>query len=118
MRAPSLLALLLAMFVAAAVVACCWHQRRPPPYPLEPAAASKDMGQRAYDHVQRLVAIGPRHTGSPGWHRATAYIKQELKKLGLTPQRDRWLHPIEKLSFENIWVTFPGKSKDRLLLAC
>lgn len=107
------------MAVAAiAVATCCLHRGRHPIGQLHPAAASKDMGQRARDHVARLVAIGPRHTGSPGWYRAIAYIKQELKKLGLTPERDRWVHRIENITFENIWVTFPGRSKDQLVIAC
>ena len=117
MAAKSLPAVLLCVF-GVAVATCCWHQRQQPMVIPKPAAASKDIGRHAYDHVRKLVALGPRHTGSPGWYRATAYIKQELKKLGLTPQRDRWVHPIEKLTFENIWVTFPGKTKDRLILAC
>ncbi len=117
MALKSLPAILLCVF-GVTVATCCWHQRQQPVIAPKPAAVSKDLGQHAYDHVAALVALGPRHTGSPGWYRATAYIKQELKKLGLTPKRDRWEHPIEKLTFENIWVTFPGKSKDRLILAC
>jgi len=109
---------LLGLLATATVVTCCSHRGRPQIRQLHPAAASKDIGQRAHDHVARLVSLGPRHTGSPGWYRAIAYIKQELGKLGLTPEKDRWVHRIENITFENIWVTFPGKSKDQLLIAC
>ena len=85
----------------------------PPPY-----LAPKDIGRRAYDHVSKLVAMGPRHTGSLGWHLSIAYIKQEIEKLGLQYHRDRWTDPDENLTFENIWVTFKGRSDDRILLAC
>jgi glutaminyl-peptide cyclotransferase len=122
MRPKSSVTVLLGLLAAAGIATCCWHRGRPPAPPpvgrLEPAAAAKDLGARAYGHVARLVSFGPRHTGSPGWYRAIAYIKQELNKLGLKPERDRWVHPIENITFENIWVTFPGKTKERLVIAC
>lgn len=121
MRIQHSLTILLGLVAAIAVGTCCWHQGRsrgPQPPRLRPAAASKDIGQRAYDHVAQLVSLGPRHTGSPGWYRAIAYIKQALKDLGLRPEQDRWVHAIENITFENIWVTFPGRSRDRLVLAC
>ncbi len=110
--------MLLPLLAMASTVTGCWQRGIPPDHQLQAAAASKQIGQRAYDHVARLVAFGPRHTGSPGWYQAVAYIKQELRKLGLTPERDRWVHAIENITFENIWVTFPGQSKDRVVIAC
>lgn len=121
MRPKSSATVLLGVLAAAGIATCCWHRGRYPEIPvgqLQPAAAAKDMGSVAYGHVAKLVGFGPRHTGSPGWHLAIAYIKQELKKLGLEPERDRWVHAIEKITFENIWVTFEGTSKDRLVIAC
>jgi hypothetical protein len=39
--------------------------------------------ERAYDDVRRLVAIGPRTSGSDGAARAREYLRGELEKLGL-----------------------------------
>lgn len=75
-----------------------------------------DVGARAYEHVARLVSFGGRHTGSPGWQRSLDYIAAEIVRLGLRPVRDRWIDQREKLVFENISVTLPGRSSTRIVI--
>jgi hypothetical protein len=41
---------------------------------------------RAWAHLERLVAIGPRPAGSPALRQARAYITRELASIGLTVQ--------------------------------
>ena len=83
---------------------------------LEPAAVPADLGERAYEHVAALVAFGPRDLGSRGWKNGLEYIAGQLRDMGLDPVRDRWTDPVEKLNFENISVTLPGESRDRIVI--
>ena len=55
------------------------------------AAATAFDGQIAFRHLEHLaVTIGPRPTGSPGEHKAAAYIAGVLKRLGLKVTRQRF----------------------------
>ena len=83
---------------------------------LQAAVVSEDLGQRAYEHVKRLVAYGPRDVGSRGWKNGLEYIADQLRAMGLNPIRDRWTDPEEKINFENISVTLAGEDKDRIVI--
>jgi hypothetical protein len=83
---------------------------------LEPAEVPGDLGERAYSHVERLVGYGPRDVGSQGWKNSLEYIADQLRELGLDPVRHRFTDPEEDLDFENISVTFPGESQDRIVI--
>jgi len=48
-----------------------------------PATPPAFDGQRAFEHVKQLVAIGPRVAGSPGAQKAREYITRELSALDL-----------------------------------
>jgi hypothetical protein len=113
--------------VGAALLAatCCAPPRPAPglttvmPTPqLERVPVADDLGQRAYEHVAALVDFGPRYTGSPGWRQALDYLAGVLRRCGLEPVRDRWTDPRFGLTFENVHVTLPGRSRHRILLAC
>ncbi len=94
-----------------------WQDRVPmPPLTRQPAPA--DLGQQAFAHVEKLVAMGPRHAGTKGWQKSVDYIAAELARLGLAVQRDRWTEPDERVEFENLVATLPGSSRDRILIAC
>jgi hypothetical protein len=62
------------MLSVAAALACA---------PAQPPAPPAFDGQRAFEHVRQLVAIGPRVAGSPGAQKARDYISKELSALGL-----------------------------------
>lgn len=111
---------LLPFAACAALAATCRHDPPPAPAPPRPASelAPAGLGERAYEHVAALVALGPRHPGSPGWAQAVDYIAAELRELGLEPKRDRWTDPAENLAFENISAVIPGRSPDRILIGC
>ena len=76
----------------------------------------KDLGKRAYKHVARLVACGPRTPGSQARANAADYICAHIKALGLQPIREAWNDKKEKLRFENIRVVLPGRSDKTLLV--
>ena len=78
--------------------------------------------ERAWGHLQALVAIGPRVTGSEESVRARAYILDQLSKLDLrveTHAATVRLSPGSKvgLPVENLIAVIPGASADLVILA-
>ena len=74
-------------------------------------------GQRAFQHVSNLVAIGPRTAGTDGNHRAQDYILGQLKGFGC-PVDTGAFHtptPIGDVEMKNIVVKIPGASPDIIL---
>ena len=57
-------------------------------------------GQRAMEHVRRMVDSGPRPAGSAELTLAGDYILGEIRKLGLEPHEDVWTE--EEITFRNI----------------
>ncbi|MGK0351676.1 MAG: acetylornithine deacetylase/succinyl-diaminopimelate desuccinylase-like protein, partial [Planctomycetota bacterium] len=86
--------------------------------PMEPQTVPSYFGEKAFLHVQSLVAMGPRYFGQPGWSKQLTYIEQQLKKAGIATKRDTWTDRRELITFSNISATIPGKSKQRIVLAC
>jgi glutaminyl-peptide cyclotransferase len=76
-------------------------------------------GQRAYDHVARLVGIGPRPAGSDGIHRAQEYIHSELKSYGCAYEDDDFHAdtPAGSVAMKNILAKIPGKSPNIIFLS-
>lgn len=66
-------------------------------------------GARAHAHLERLVGFGPRPYGSDALGQAADYITGELTKLGLSPQRQEVMHPVEKKLIRNLWVQIDGE---------
>ncbi len=81
-------------------------------------AAPRFDGQRAWRHLERLVAFGPRPSGSAALVRARQYIVDELTKAGLrvrvSPFDARTPEGLVKMS--NIIAVIPGKRPDVILL--
>ena len=74
-------------------------------------------GQRAFQHVADLVAIGPRTAGTDGNHRAQDYITGQLKGIGcpVDPEAFHTPTPIGDTEMKNIVVKIPGNSPDIVL---
>jgi len=97
----------------------------PAPPPPQPAPdPSQFSGERAWEHLERLVEIGPRVSGTPGAEAARSYIRGQLEAIGLEPR------PLSfnvqfgvaqgeagKASFESILAEIPGESADLVVLA-
>ena len=102
---------LAAVFVLAAACA-----NTPPAQP--PAAAPSFDGDRAFEHLRRIVAIGPRVSGTPGAEATRAYILKELSALGLEGE----VLPFEAatprgtVKMANVRVTLPGSGQGRLIV--
>lgn len=99
-----------------------------PPAQASPAAVPSDAlpadktggfdGAKAFDHVAKIVAIGPRPPDSEGIHRVQDYIHAQLKSFGC-PVEDDDFHastPIGSVAMKNIVVKIPGTSPDMIVL--
>ncbi|GAB4145281.1 MAG: M28 family peptidase [Planctomycetota bacterium] len=86
--------------------------------PLARAKVPDGVGTRALRHVERIVALGPRHPGSQGHEKQLDYICAELRKTGLEPILHEWTDPTEKLRFTNVTAAIRGEYPERVLLAC
>lgn len=86
--------------------------------PLAAVRAPTDLGERALEHVKKLVELGPRNPGTPGWTRQLDYLQKCLEAQGLTVQRDTWTDRKELVTFTNLWTSIPGRKKERIVLCC
>src|SRR5260370_21688197 len=75
-------------------------------------------GQRAFEHVRKLVEIGPRPPASEGIQKAQGYIEAQLKRFDCKWEADNFAAstPIGQVQMKNILVKIPGKSRDVILL--
>ena len=78
-----------------------------------------DAGIRMFAYLSDFVRIAPRDAGTPGAARASRWIAQELKRMGLSPQADCWTENTAhgRKTFCNVYVDFPGTSGQTVLLA-
>ena len=75
---------------------------------------------RAFEHLKRIVEIGPRPAGSGAIETARDYIKNEMKALGLAVSEQGFeaSTPAGPLRMVNLRVTVPGASNTgRLIIA-
>lgn len=74
-------------------------------------------GQRAFQHVADLVAIGARTAGTDGNHRAQDYIIGQLKGSGCTvdPETFQTPTPVGDVEMRNIVAKIPGILADTVL---
>jgi len=82
-------------------------------------AAPAFDGSRAYEHVRRLVEIGPRPAGSEGIARARQYITAEIAGLGLKVVEQAFDAdtPLGRIPMVNLSITIAGERSDRLIIA-
>jgi len=90
-----------------------------PPQQTAPAAEKTGGfdGQRAFQQVSDLVAIGPRTAGTDGNHRAQDYIIGQLKGFGcpVDPEAFHTPTPVGEMEMRNLLVKIPGASPDIVL---
>ena len=75
-------------------------------------------GDQALHHVRKLVEIGARPSGSPGFDKARTYIVDQLKALGLTAEIDRFPAETRRgpIEMSNIRCEIPGTTKSVCLI--
>jgi len=86
---------------------------------LQTSAPATFDSNRAWEHLRRLVAIGPRPAGSPAIENTRKYIKEQLAASGLTTIDQAWddRTPLGAVHMVNLIATIPGGSKNRLVIA-
>ncbi len=68
-------------------------------------------GQRAWTHLEKIVAFGDRSIGQPGLEATRAYLIEQLEALGLAPQREAFTErtPLHaKTEFANVYADLPA----------
>ena len=87
--------------------------------PVPPAAQTGGFdGQKAFDHVAKLVGFGPRPPDSDGIHRAQEYIRTQLQADGCAVEEDDFhaSTPIGSVAMKNIVAKAPGEGRGVVLL--
>lgn len=74
---------------------------------------------RAWKHLQRQVAFGPRPAGSPALAECRKYIVSELKAAGIEAREQVFTGdtPNGAIRMVNLIATIPGQRQDRIVLA-
>lgn len=85
---------------------------------LQEASSIAFDGERALEHVRRLVALGPRPVGSPAHDRARQYIIEQLRALNLDIVRDDFTAqtPLGPIPMTNIIAPIAGQSDDLIII--
>jgi Zn-dependent M28 family amino/carboxypeptidase len=75
-------------------------------------------GEKALEHVQRLVDLGPRPPASDAIEKARLYIEKQLQAMGWTVTRQSFSGdtPRGKVTFVNLIATFGNKAAPQFLL--
>jgi glutaminyl-peptide cyclotransferase len=83
------------------------------------APAPRFDGNAAFEHLRRVVAIGPRPAGSPQIAQTRRYLREQLATLGITVTEQAWddRTPAGPVHMVNLMATIPGASRDRLIIA-
>jgi Zn-dependent M28 family amino/carboxypeptidase len=119
-----------ALLLLCALAAGCagGTEKAAPAPPLQATAAASDAvpaastggfdGARAFAHVEKLVAIGQRQSGSPGIRLAQDYIRTQLKTSGCSVEEDNFESstPVGRIPMKNIVAKVPGASPNVVLL--
>ncbi|CAN5314099.1 M28 family peptidase [soil metagenome] len=77
-------------------------------------------GENAFQHVQKLVDLGPRPPGTEALEQARVYITGELEKLGWTVTRQTFTDatPQGAITFVNLLATYTGAKSEPGFLLC
>jgi len=76
-------------------------------------------GARAFEDLKRLVALGPRPSGSPAIERAREYITAQLATVGTKVLRDPFTAttPVGPIPIVNVVGALPGRSSKVVMIA-
>jgi len=96
------------------VLAACASAQTP-----KPPAAPTFNGDRAFEDLKKIVAIGPRPAGSEGARKTRDYIKQQLAAAGATVSEQPFDQqtPAGMTKMVNVSGIFPGAGQGRLVIA-
>jgi glutaminyl-peptide cyclotransferase len=104
-------------FSAALVLAACVGADAQKPAP-SPTSAMKFDSNRAWEHLRRQVAIGPRPSGSAAIGETRRYIMEQLRAAGIEGREQPFeaQTPVGPIKMANIVATIPGNRPERIAL--
>ena len=75
--------------------------------------------KRAWAHLQKQVAIGPRPSGTPAIVETRRFIVEQLKASGIELREQMFIGmtPLGEVSMANVVATIPGTRKERIAIA-
>ena len=87
--------------------------------PAQPGAPVRFDSARAWEHLRRQVAFGPRPSGSAALAECRRYILAELKAAGIDAREQPFeaMTPAGAIQMTNVIATIPGRRPDRIVLA-
>ena len=96
------------------------EQSKPTPAPSNPAPAAPaqprtearhSTAARAWEHLRKQVAFGPRPSGTPAIVETRRYILEQLKAAGIESREQMFIGmtPLGEVSMANVIATIPGK---------
>jgi glutaminyl-peptide cyclotransferase len=76
-------------------------------------APPKFNGNRAYEDIRQLVAIGPRVAGTPGAQAAREYIRKQLQQAGVIVEEQPFevTTPLGRVKMVNLRATLPAAQR-------
>jgi glutaminyl-peptide cyclotransferase len=74
---------------------------------------------KAWEHLRKQVAFGPRPSGTPAIVETRRYIIEQLKAAGIESKEQMFIGmtPLGEVSMANVIATIPGKRRERIVLA-
>jgi Zn-dependent M28 family amino/carboxypeptidase len=86
---------------------------------VQTAGAAAFDGNRAWEDLRQIVAIGPRPAGSPAIESTRHYIRTQLAAANIRVADQAWddRTPLGPLRMVNLIATIPGASKERIVIA-
>src|SRR4029453_18849609 len=80
--------------------------------------AARYDGQKAFDHVRAMVALGPRPAGSAALGKTREYIKTELSNLGLKVEEQAFeaSTPAGRIRMVNLRAMVGGPANARRII--
>jgi glutaminyl-peptide cyclotransferase len=86
---------------------------------MQAPAVPRFDSNRAWEHLRRLVTLGPRPAGSAAIQNSRTYIKDQLAAAGLTVAEQAWddQTPLGAVHLVNLLATVPGGRTDRIVIA-
>ena len=85
----------------------------------KPPEGATFLGGRAFEDLRRIVALGPRPSGSAALAATRQEITRQIKLAGLTVEEDPFtaFTPVGRVPMTNLIVRIPGEQSKTILLA-